>query len=135
MIYALDTNIISYYLKGDKAIRDRFRKAIINKDTLVIPPLAYYEVKRGFYLNPAPAKEKAFNQMCVNYAVGKLNNRGFDCAARLYADLRARNPEDADLLIAAFCIVNNYTLVTNNVKHFKDIDGLNIENWVVEQHG
>jgi len=38
--------------------------------------------------------------------------------------------EDADLLIAVQCILNGYTLVTNNVKHFKDIDGLVIENWI-----
>ena len=132
MTYALDTNIISYYLRGDKTIRGKFRTITINKDTLVIPPIVYYEVKRSFHLNPAPTKEKVFNQMCANYSVGILCRRCLENAAKLYADLRAYNPEDADLLIAAFCIVNNYTLVTNNEKHFKNITGLVFENWVIE---
>jgi len=133
MIYALDTNIISYFLKGNKTIRNKFREVIIGKDTLIIPPLVYYEIKRGFHLNPAPSKEKIFEQMCVNYAIGKMDNRCFDCAAKLYADLRAYNPEDADILIAAFCIVNNYILVTNNVKHFENIDGFVYENWMINE--
>lgn len=37
--------------------------------------------------------------------------------------------EDADLLIAATCIVNDLVLITNNRKHFSRIEGLDIENW------
>ena len=33
-------------------------------------------------------------------------------------------------MIAAFCIVNNCTLVTDNLRHFEGIDGLTFENWV-----
>jgi len=39
---------------------------------------------------------------------------------------------DADILIAAFCIVNGYTLVTDNVKHFENIAGLRLMNWAEE---
>ena len=41
----------------------------------------------------------------------------------------ARQRRD-DILIAAFCVVNDYLLVTDNTKHFKDIDGLQFVNWV-----
>jgi len=131
MIYALDTNIISYFLKGDKKIRDKFREITLNKDSIIINPLAYYEIKRGFYLNTAPTKEKVFDQMCVNYPVGHINEKCLDCAGKLYADLRAFNPNDADMLIAAFCMINGYVLVTNNVKHFDKINGLIYENWMI----
>ena len=129
MIYALDTNIISFFLKGNDIIRDKFKDTLTNGNTLVIPPIVYYEIKRGFYLNPAPAKEKTFNTMCEKYTVGVMNNRCFDAGAKIFADVKARNPKDADILIAAFCIVNDYTLVTNNTKDFDDISGLNIVDW------
>jgi tRNA(fMet)-specific endonuclease VapC len=32
-------------------------------------------------------------------------------------------------LIAAYCLKHNLTLVTNNTKHFKNIEGLEIVNW------
>jgi tRNA(fMet)-specific endonuclease VapC len=37
--------------------------------------------------------------------------------------------DDFDVLIAATAIVLNYTLVTNNVKHFARIADLNVTNW------
>ena len=36
---------------------------------------------------------------------------------------------DADILIAAFCLENDYTLVTNNTKDFVNIKGLLINDW------
>jgi tRNA(fMet)-specific endonuclease VapC len=38
--------------------------------------------------------------------------------------------EDFDLLIAATALSLNYTLVTNNVRHFERIRGLQLENWL-----
>ena len=37
-----------------------------------------------------------------------------------------------DLQIAAQCLARNLCLVTNNVKEFKRVPKLNIENWVQE---
>lgn len=38
--------------------------------------------------------------------------------------------EDFDLLIASAACCRNLTLVTDNIKHFKNIKNLKIENWV-----
>jgi predicted nucleic acid-binding protein len=55
-------------------------------------------------------------------------------AIELYVHQRnnGRSVDDIDLLIAAFCIINGCTLVTNNIKHFTDFDTLETENWVGE---
>lgn len=37
--------------------------------------------------------------------------------------------KDADILIASYCIVNDYTLVTRNAKDFERVDGLKFVNW------
>ena len=36
---------------------------------------------------------------------------------------------DGDVLVAAFCMVNSYTLVTDNTRRFETIHGLDIINW------
>lgn len=36
---------------------------------------------------------------------------------------------DSDILIAAYCIVNDYTLVTDNTSDFERIEGLKFVNW------
>ena len=38
--------------------------------------------------------------------------------------------DDFDLLIAASAYANNLVLVTDNLKHFQNIKGLMVENWV-----
>ena len=38
--------------------------------------------------------------------------------------------DDFDLLIGSTAIHYDLVLVTNNVKHFERMQGLNIENWV-----
>jgi tRNA(fMet)-specific endonuclease VapC len=61
----------------------------------------------------------------------EVNTDIWDYAAQIWAKLRKQGliVGDFDILIAAYCVVNNYALVTNNTKHFKDIAGLNFEDW------
>lgn len=57
------------------------------------------------------------------------------CAAEygaIASELAARGAliGDFDVLIAAHAITLELTLVTNNVKHFNRVRGLNVENWL-----
>lgn len=68
-----------------------------------------------------------------------LNILYFDeLAAEKFARTKARLKiegnliEDMDLIKASIALANSCILVTNNVKHFKRIDGLKIENWSEE---
>lgn len=38
---------------------------------------------------------------------------------------------EVDLMIAAVALVHDLTLVTNNTKHFRNIPGLRLEDWLV----
>jgi predicted nucleic acid-binding protein len=51
--------------------------------------------------------------------------------AMLKADLEKGGAplDDFDLVLAACALSHGLTLVANNVKHFKRIDGLKLENW------
>jgi predicted nucleic acid-binding protein len=102
----------------------------------VIPPVAYYEIKRGLMAVNATAKEREFDNLCRDFEIGEMDTRAWLEAARLYAanKQKGRMVDDADLFIAAFCAVNSYTLVTNNTRHFEGIDGLRLVNWA-EQSG
>jgi predicted nucleic acid-binding protein len=45
--YALDTNIVSYYLKKDRHIMNTVSDIIKSGSEIIIPPMVYYEIKRG----------------------------------------------------------------------------------------
>jgi len=134
MTYALDTNIISYLLRGDEAVTRRWRHERTQGNKSIIPILSYYEAKRGLVAAGAATKLKAFVKVCAALTVDALNIKDVDTASNIYASLKKQGKpiEDADLLIAAQAVTRGYTLVTNNTKHFEGIDGLIIENWVNE---
>ena len=49
-VFALDSNIVSFYLRGNTSVIENIEKAINDDHTIVITPIAYYEVKRGLLL-------------------------------------------------------------------------------------
>jgi predicted nucleic acid-binding protein len=132
MTYALDTNIVSYFIQHNKDIAVKLREILEDGHEVVIPPAVYYEIRRGFKFKSAPKKEQTFNRICNLCVIGEMSLATWEQAADIYANVRRQGKtiEDADILIAAFCVVNGYTLITNNVKHFENVGGLNVENWV-----
>ena len=134
MIYALDTNIISYLLHGDIDVIQRWREEKTKGNKSVIPIIAYYEAKRGLVAANATTKLKAFEDVCAVLDVTALNLVDVNMASSIYSERKKKGklPGDADILIAAQAITRGYTLVTNNVKHFEGIEGLTIVNWVTE---
>ena len=134
MTYALDTNIISFLLRADETVSARWRQERIAGNTSTIPLVAYYEVKRGLISVNATTKLKNFERLCELLGVDDLSIEDANTASRIYSKLRkaGRLIDDSDLLIAAQCLTRSYTLVTNNTKHFENVDGRLLEDWTVE---
>jgi predicted nucleic acid-binding protein len=130
-VYALDSNIISFYLKGNTTVIENIEKAINENDSIVITPIAYYEVKRGLLLINAAKQLSKLEILCGLFPVGELGDYLLEEAVNIYVQERRaqRNTGDADIFIAAFCIHHDYTLVTDNARHFQGIPGLRLTNW------
>jgi len=129
--FVLDTNIISYLLRNDSRIFAMFHKETASGNLFIVPPVAYYETKRGLLAANATTQLKLFENLCRNLAIGSMGVTEWDEAARIYADLRQKGEliEDADIFIAAFCIACDYTLVTCNMKHFSRVNALKWVDW------
>jgi predicted nucleic acid-binding protein len=129
--YALDTNTISYILRGDNAVKRRWRQEESDGNLSVIPLIVYYEVKRGLLSAGATTKLTAFECVFKALGVDDLTVKDMDVATRIYASRKrqGRPIDDADLLIAAQAVSHGHTLVTNNLKHFEGIEGLRLANW------
>ena len=130
MKYALDTNIITYYLKGDEEIMDKVDKEA-QKDNVIIPPFVYFEVKKWLLAVNSKNKIKAFETLFEKYGIDAIEKGTLDLALSIYIKLRKEGItiDDGDLLIAAYCIQNNYILVSNNLKHFERIENMRLVNW------
>jgi len=134
MVYALDTNIIIHYLHNTINVIQNFNDAVMRGDDLIIPKIVDYEIKRGFRIFSAPKKEAAYKILTEPAGwceIAEIDGSSWERAEQIYEDLYKKRLTvgELDILIAAFCLENNYTLVTDNIKHFKNIDGLVFINW------
>ena len=131
MVYALDSDIISYLIKNNKDVEEKFKNMKDNKNLYCIPPLTYYEVKRWLVLRNATIKLPAFTKLYQDSVKTEMTLEIWEKAIEIYVELITNGTprQDADIFIAAFCIVNDYTLITNNTRHYDIIKDLKIENW------
>jgi tRNA(fMet)-specific endonuclease VapC len=60
-------------------------------------------------------------------AISQAASEQFDC---LRVIPKLRKIGRADLLIASIALANRATLVTRNIRHFKQITGIRVVNWV-----
>ncbi|MDR1992362.1 MAG: PIN domain-containing protein [Nitrososphaerota archaeon] len=129
--FALDTNIVIFLLKEDETVNNNLDRATRSGHELIIPPIVDYEVKRGFLAKRMSRKMSEYIDFCQSVSVGVFDEAVWQKAAHVFATLYQQGivVDDADVLIAAYCLVNEYTLVTNNKRHFENIDGLKYVDW------
>ena len=131
-MYLLDTNIISYLLKGDESIKAKIADKLLQGDKVMIPRVAYYEIERGLLAKRATSKLQRFMNWANLLGTVSLSDDVLDIASQIYADLSRKGLviEDDDIFIGATALNNGAVLVTNNENHLGRIAGLTIENWI-----
>jgi len=135
LVYALDTNIVIHYLRNEPNVRRNFNNAVTQGDDIVIPQIVNYEMRRGFRIFPAPAKEAVYKELLLFPGfcnTARAESYFWSLAEEIYEDLYRKRLTvgELDILIAAVCLEKNYTLVTANTKDFENIKGLQFVNWV-----
>ncbi len=128
--YVLDTNIVSYCLKDLFNLENKIESVLDNGDKIIISSVTMYEILRGLYAVKANRRLKMFIELCKQFEEKNLVRADWIEAAKLYAANLSRPMSESDLLQAAFCIRNDYTLVTHNTKHFEHLENLSLEDWV-----
>ncbi len=132
MPYLLDTNTCIYFL-------NRSSEKIISKMKSLSPSnikLSSITVAELFF-GAEKSKAQKKNWATVQSFIGHFERIPFDEKCGLhYAKIRTPLERSGspigpmDLLIASTTLANGLILVTNNVKEFKRIKGLNLENWI-----
>jgi len=131
-MYMLDTNICIYLLKThSEKLRQRFR---VHRD-LCISVVTWAELCYGVE-NSQPShrgpRRRQLGELARRLLVLPLE----DGAGPVYGRVRAQLRRDGaliganDLLIAAHAIASECTLVSNNEREFRRVEGLVVENWV-----
>jgi tRNA(fMet)-specific endonuclease VapC len=133
----LDTDTLSLLLAGKEPVLTRLRQAA---DQLAISVITKVEILRGRYDFLLKASDGAQLQRAqswleqIEQELDGWNVVGINAAAAAQFD-RLRHIRNlkrigrADLLIASIALAHRATLITRNRRHFRQVPGLNLENW------
>jgi tRNA(fMet)-specific endonuclease VapC len=132
-----DTDMLSLYLAGHPQVMARLSAA---ESGFQITIITWIEVLRGrcdFVLKAADGEQLQRAQQWLTKTLQELEPLTpvpINAAAaaefdRLRQDRKLKKIGRADLLIAAIALANRATLVTRNLRHFRLVPSLQLENW------
>lgn len=131
MQYLLDTSICVFFLRGKLNLDEIFREK--GRENCFISEITVVELRYGAENSDNPAK----SHKSVDAFVSGLSIIPIFGSIKRYAKEKVRlrsigKPmhDEFDLLIGVTAIENKLTLVTDNVKDFKWLSGIKIENWI-----
>ncbi|MRT16308.1 type II toxin-antitoxin system VapC family toxin [Vitellibacter sp. q18] len=130
MQYLLDTSICVFFLRGKRGLDEIFRQKGI--ENCFISELTVFELKFGAENSEDPKK----SHRAVECFIQGLSIIPIYGIVDKYAEEKVRlrkngTPlhDEFDLIIGVTALVNNLTLVTDNLKDFRHIQSLKMENW------
>lgn len=128
----LDSNTISYYLRGDPQVVPRIQA--LPPAEIGVPAIVEYELRFGLLRLPPEAAEPRLAALTKLLRPMQMLSFDSECAAQA-ARIRV-NLETAgtpigphDTLIAATALRHQAILVTRNVREFSRVPGLQWLNW------
>jgi len=132
MSYMLDTNICIYLIKRNpESVLKKMQENMWSG--LCISSITLAELQHGVYNSKsAPKNEVALTQFLSIIDILPFDDEAAFEYGKVAADLQKKGTPigSMDTLIAGHALATGKTLVSNNVKEFNRVIGLNIENWV-----
>jgi tRNA(fMet)-specific endonuclease VapC len=132
--YLLDANALSELLRepfGRVATTYR-RKANEPETKMFTSIIAACELRFGAQKKGSPRLAERVHRLLASFEVAPLAREADTAYAVLRADLERKGQLSGpnDMLIAAHALALDAILVTDNVREFKRVKGLRVENWL-----
>ena len=131
MRYMLDTNICIYVIKHKPESFFRKLNSIDPRD-VCISSITYAELVHGVEKSSETERNRvALSLMLSNIEIVSFDAEAANCYGRIRAELVSKGTPigPLDTMIAAHAQSLGCTIVTNNVREFKRVKDLKIENW------
>ena len=132
--YLLDTNICAYWLRDKYDVKDRVNA--VGMENCYISEVTIAELKFGKVYGRLKGRPKYQDQRLEQF-FDDINVLHIEPYFDHYAEEKARlelagtpSHDDFDLLIGCTAVAEDMVMVTQNVKDFKNIRDIQIENWI-----
>jgi tRNA(fMet)-specific endonuclease VapC len=126
---ALDTNTLSYYLRGEGRVAERLQA--LSPQQVALPAVVVYEIRFGLQRVGREVLLAAFDALIKATTVLPFDAEAARHAADIRVDLQARGLPIGphDVLIAATARRHARVLVTHNTREFSRVRDLTVEDW------
>ncbi len=127
----LDSNIISYFLRGESSVVKELEKYQQSFEQITFSILTYYEIISGLNYRDSKKTLSIFEELAAESEILDFNQDTAKIASQIYSDLRHRGllVPSIDIFIGATAIQHDLILVTANIKHFRIMKDLKYANW------
>jgi tRNA(fMet)-specific endonuclease VapC len=127
----LDTDIVSYIF-GHRAERARRRFLTLSVNDVSISAITAAELAVGRQLNPSERNRRVVDRALESVVIAPFDRAAADVYGELRSALQRRGTliGPHDMLIAAHAIALDIPLATNNLREFRRVPGLRVENWL-----
>lgn len=135
----LDTDIVSLYHTGHERVTQRIRKVygqdvvgttVITRAEMLRPRFdSLLKAASGEELLRAQERLQRTELLLKEMHVALVDSASVSEFGRLSKRKKLKKIGHADLLIASIALANGALLVTRNLKHFRQVPNLKIENW------
>ena len=129
-MYVLDTNTLIYFFRGQGKVADRM--FLEDPADIGIPAIVIFELQAGIAKSSSSLKRiKQLKSLMEAVSILPFSTE----EAKASAMIRARQEKKGspigpyDLLIAGTAVAKQGILVSHNLKEFKRVEGLKIEDW------
>lgn len=128
--YLLDTSIVVFLFRGKYGIADQL--GMLAPEQCCVSDVTVAELTYGAY----HSNRVQYNLEMIDRFTQMITVVPFASAIEEYGRQKDRlinagkMIEDFDLFIGCTAVANGMVMVTDNIKHFSRIDGIEIENWV-----
>ena len=129
-MYLLDTNICIALIKSNLTVMPTFMAKAVQ---CYVPTLVLGELYKGVYCSQRVEKNLAnLNDFLSLVAIIEFDRSAALEFGLIQGELRRKGKPtgEIDALIAAVARSRLDTIVTNNIRHFQNIEGLRLENWL-----
>lgn len=127
----IDTDILSYYLKGTVEVVAKLIEYELKEGPVFISRITVVEVLAGLKAKKAIRQESRFRAFLSTRSILEITAETGEIAADLFAYLHQNgfHSESYDVLIAASAIESGLELCTNNIKDYQHFPDLKLMNW------
>jgi tRNA(fMet)-specific endonuclease VapC len=127
--YLLGADTVSYALRGQGGVAARILEQA--PSDLAISSITLAELRFGAETKRSQKLRKAIRAFVSDVDVLPFDEIAAERLSTVAADLTRRGtPIGLDTLIAAHALALGLIVVTNNTRHFGQVKGLKVENWL-----